>query len=980
MKITKIRLCNLASIEGCAEIDFMQEPLYSTGIFAISGPTGSGKSTILDALCLALYDKTPRFQSTTESIKIPDGSDEVISQNDVRNILRRGSTEGYAEVEFIAVDDMRYRSTWSVRRARNNPRGRLQNQSIQVINLDEDRELQGTKSEILSQLELLIGLSYDQFTRTVLLAQNDFATFLKSKENAKAELLEKLTGTEIYSKISIELYNRQKEEKLTLDSLKNQLDNIKVLSLEEVNKFTEEHAKGSKEQRLVSSAIDKIKKQLDSFLEYKKNDTEIKDSTKQLELIDSSRNEYNQLIEHKRVTIVDFEQKCVAIQSEIEQAIELDGKLSTQQEQYETTERKLADSTNKCKESERQIDVVKSKLKQLKSKLLTIYKDLNIPQNLHEDVEGVLNHLDKQLALTTSSLEGKRLELNKIDIDDLDKRQEELSNKRQLLNHLNADFKDFQNYTLSATQLTEELSILIKQRISEQEQLLKDNTDLSNEEPLLEQVDRLFRQAQLQVSSNVKALRENLKDGEECPVCGSIHHDIEHIKSDSQFSVLSEEQKSKTKKVSQLKSNILALEKSIEQSTTLIMRRETELESLKKRIDLLIQQYNQKQLTKEFIAKSEIALNEVEKELLKERQQLNLLNKEITILNGEKDKIQQKKDLINESYKQYHDEEVALSYQVKNNEQLKEILLQTKNEFDKQDLLYKKLLTERKQLLKGMSVKDAKRSIDERRKKLNEELEALLKQLQKLQNDYSTLFGRIEHLNEVLKTLADKLGDCDEEQLKKELDESNNQLQQLQKQITEIEVLLKQSANNEKLSKQIANKYKKQEVVYGQWRKLSDLFGSATGDRFKVIAQSYTLQILLLHANKHLTYLARRYKLQQVGESLNLQVVDQEMCDEIRTVYSLSGGESFLISLALALGLSSLSSNNLQVESLFIDEGFGSLDAESLRTAMDALEQLQMQGRKIGVISHVQEMGERIPVQIHLLKSNAGKSKISIIG
>ena len=147
-----------------------------------------------------------------------------------------------------------------------------------------------------------------------------------------------------------------------------------------------------------------------------------------------------------------------------------------------------------------------------------------------------------------------------------------------------------------------------------------------------------------------------------------------------------------------------------------------------------------------------------------------------------------------------------------------------------------------------------------------------------------------------------------------------------------------------------------------------------------MIAQSYTLNLLLLHANKHLSYLSKRYKLQQVPDTLALQVIDCDMCDEIRTVYSLSGGESFLISLALALGLSSLSSNNLKVESLFIDEGFGSLDADSLRTAMEALEQLQMQGRKIGVISHVQEMSERISVQVQVHKKINGKSVLTVVG
>ena len=145
-----------------------------------------------------------------------------------------------------------------------------------------------------------------------------------------------------------------------------------------------------------------------------------------------------------------------------------------------------------------------------------------------------------------------------------------------------------------------------------------------------------------------------------------------------------------------------------------------------------------------------------------------------------------------------------------------------------------------------------------------------------------------------------------------------------------------------------------------------------------MIAQSYTLNLLLMHANKHLSYLSKRYRLQQVPGTLALQLIDCDMCDEVRTVYSLSGGESFLISLALALGLSSLSSNNLKVESLFIDEGFGSLDADSLRTVMEALEQLQMQGRKIGVISHVQEMSERIAVQVQLLRAANGKSAITL--
>ena len=125
---------------------------------------------------------------------------------------------------------------------------------------------------------------------------------------------------------------------------------------------------------------------------------------------------------------------------------------------------------------------------------------------------------------------------------------------------------------------------------------------------------------------------------------------------------------------------------------------------------------------------------------------------------------------------------------------------------------------------------------------------------------------------------------------------------------------------------------------------------------------------------------APRYELQRIPDTLALQIVDLDMMGEVRSVHSLSGGESFLVSLALALGLSSLSSNRMNVESLFIDEGFGSLDMDTLRIAMDALERLQMQGRKIGVISHVAEMMERIPAQVQVVKTGSGRSKVQVMG
>ncbi|MBE0489670.1 MAG: chromosome segregation protein SMC, partial [Halomonas sp.] len=166
---------------------------------------------------------------------------------------------------------------------------------------------------------------------------------------------------------------------------------------------------------------------------------------------------------------------------------------------------------------------------------------------------------------------------------------------------------------------------------------------------------------------------------------------------------------------------------------------------------------------------------------------------------------------------------------------------------------------------------------------------------------------------------------------------------------------------------------------YRRWGRISELIGSADGKVFRRIAQAYNLEQLLEHANTHLAGLSRRYRLARGGSPLGLLVVDQDMADERRSVHSLSGGETFLVSLALALGLASMASGELTIESLFIDEGFGSLDPQSLALAMEALDGLQALGRRVGVISHVQEMHERIPVQIRVEPQGNGTSRARIV-
>ncbi|WP_028055918.1 SbcC/MukB-like Walker B domain-containing protein [Sphingobium bisphenolivorans] len=165
------------------------------------------------------------------------------------------------------------------------------------------------------------------------------------------------------------------------------------------------------------------------------------------------------------------------------------------------------------------------------------------------------------------------------------------------------------------------------------------------------------------------------------------------------------------------------------------------------------------------------------------------------------------------------------------------------------------------------------------------------------------------------------------------------------------------------------------------WLALDELIGDATGARFRRFAQGLTLDRLLAHANSRLTDLKPRYELQRApsGDML-IQVVDHDMAGEIRGVHNLSGGERFLISLALALGLAEMSTGRgLKIESLFIDEGFGALDGASLGQALSVLEHLHATGRRVGVISHVEEIKERIPVKIEVTPVARGRSELSVI-
>lgn len=231
MKLLKVIMYNLASLEGEQVIDFESEPLRSADLFSIVGETGSGKSTILDAVCLALYGLAPRFYGADNfdyyHTERPN-NDQVLDPDDPRNILRKGTKECFAEVVFLARDGFRYRARWSCSIARINytrPERRLYRIVVDEAGRTSEKEVEitgggrqkrGHKNINNEGLDRIIGLDYGQFTRTVMLAQNSFANFVKADDKDKAVLLEKLTGTELIRLLPVRFMSFIKRRKLLI--------------------------------------------------------------------------------------------------------------------------------------------------------------------------------------------------------------------------------------------------------------------------------------------------------------------------------------------------------------------------------------------------------------------------------------------------------------------------------------------------------------------------------------------------------------------------------------------------------------------------------------------------------------------------------------------------------------------------------------------------------------------------------------------
>ena len=264
-------------------------------------------------------------------------------------------------------------------------------------------------------------------------------------------------------------------------------------------------------------------------------------------------------------------------------------------------------------------------------------------------------------------------------------------------------------------------------------------------------------------------------------------------------------------------------------------------------------------------------------------------------------------------------------------------------------------------------------------KELREELSLMCKALEEKYTQIQTL--KIDTAKKLSEQKELNLTDKELQTLNDELKELQATIDELQKSIGSLEKELEINASNMKKHEDKIKELEKKKEAFKVWIKLNEMIGSASGDKFAKFAQGITLDQLIYLANKHLQILSPRYELQRSSDSsklLEIEIIDGFQGDVVRPVSTLSGGESFIVSLSLALGLSALASQKISIDSLFLDEGFGTLDSDSLELALNALNQLQSSGKMVGVISHVEALKERIPLQIRVMPKGDGTSELNL--
>ena len=413
MRILELRLQNLNSLKGEWHINFTDSAYLNDGIFAITGQTGAGKTTILDAICLALYGETPRIKNISKS------SNEVMT---------RQTAECFAEV-VIEIGKVRYRCRWGQRRARNKADGNLQDATHEIANADTSKILDTGIKKAKIRIQDLVGMDFSQFTRSIMLAQGGFAAFLKSDTDDRAAILEKITGTDIYATISIRTFQKMRDEKAELTKLQAKLSGLQLLTPNEKSEYQTELASYRRQQHEYKTTIESLTQQINWLIDIERLHQTI--AQQQTQLIDAQNRKAQFVPEAKKLHAA---LRALEIEAEF-------SKLYAKREQFKVLQQQKL--------------VLDSKIPQLKAQLTETNAKVSSAQIAEQQV-GIEWERERPIIIEVRKLEQHLNSVRQALIDKqqqrtglserLSQRQKELNTKQTALTELNQQKIQQQNY------------------------------------------------------------------------------------------------------------------------------------------------------------------------------------------------------------------------------------------------------------------------------------------------------------------------------------------------------------------------------------------------------------------------------------------------------------------------------------------------------------------------------------------------------
>ena len=884
MKIEKIIIENINSIEK-AEISFSEGILAKEPLFLITGETGSGKSTILDAITLALYDKSPRYENTKNKEKTENG---LSTMQSTTNALRKGTNDGKAEVWFL-IGNEEYIATWQMHRTRNGKYDMTNRRKLEVVKGDEKIVVETKIDTVNQKVTELVGLTYDQFVRSVMLAQGQFNTFLTSEKAKQTEILEMLTGTEVYSKIA-ELVGRKKNDaKNEVDKaneIYNSLSN-NILSDNELTALNDELAKSQADSDKNEEEAKKLEQDLKNIENLEKLQQDIDSSKSQLADLQAS---FEKVLEDKEA----LKKQRDELKNKIDEH-----EKSTKLNEAEKVKTDAASAVDECN---------------------TRLEKAN-PEGLRKQRDEYTRELDLQ-----KDRKNKYLLVKQILTDYL--------NKKQIIDNKSVELEELKKHF----------------NICESE--------FQASKKAFEAKDSEYQVQKNMVADFMKSLRSKLEEGKPCPLCGSTTHQYhDETVVSSLFKTIEtawNEARNAFEKAKDAKNKAEAeinlLNKSISNEQVLLNNLVKQLENECKGKPI----YDMNLLDK--------GLSDCESKILVEKTKIGEINVKIQAADAiqeELKKLQQKKNLADEAYNT--------------------MLLQHTSEWKKLNDDYSKVdgeIVKIDEIANGIKRIEGFERVDEFKGKV-----AVRNNIDKnsLISGFSKVIFNLIEKSEETQVIENQLGEINKKQTLKTLEALRALRVAQANTISELKAKISLNSQNINSAKAAKDDMQAKTAQLALWTQLATAIGTTATDNFRDVAQAYTMRILLDQANYFLRKLSQRYELTCYSNSLAIMVMDKEMGGELRSASSLSGGETFLVSLALALGLASLNDENLNIDMLFIDEGFGTLDGESLEMAVQALGNMQKFGKKVGIISHVDSLKERIPAQIQVTKRGKAASEVVII-